>query len=350
MKMRAFWMLGLALLLAGGSVFLARNWLESQVKPVVIAQPKPEIEVAKVVVAGAPLRFGNAIRREHLRLIEWPAKALPEGAFTSIEQVLDGENDRYALRPIEVNEPVLSSKISGPGQRAILSSIIDKDMRAMTIRVNDVVGVAGFVLPGDHVDIMLTRKKSGQLITDIFLQRVKVLGIGSDANDTRTKPGVTKNVTFEVTPTQVQKLILAQKVGSLSLSLRNMTNANAVEPKRVTMRDLEYFEANLPEEVEEPTVFASEDILEPAPQPEPKTVAAVVEKPRQVVKSVAVVKKKDPLSAVRIVRALKASSVEVPKEKGGAFSNLRSVQSTSSSGSSSAGSNTSAFEPVNLAE
>ena len=113
-------------------------------------------------------------------------------------------------RPIETNEPVLKSKVSGFGGRAILSSMIAPDMRAMTIRINDVSGVAGFVLPGDHVDIILIRDFGGSPVTDILLQNIKVLGIDQDANQNRQQPGVVRAVTFEVTPTQSQKLVLAQ--------------------------------------------------------------------------------------------------------------------------------------------
>ena len=129
MKMRAFWMLAVALLLAGGSVYLARNWLENQVQPVIVQeQAAPEIPLTKVVVAGTPLQFGNVIRREHLRLVDWPASTLPPGSFTSFEEILGDEEDRVALRPIETNEPVLKSKISGFGGRAILSSMIAPDL------------------------------------------------------------------------------------------------------------------------------------------------------------------------------------------------------------------------------
>ena len=208
---------------------------------------------------------------------------------------------------------MLKSKSSGYGERAILSSIINKNMRAMAIRVNDIAGVAGFVLPGDHVDINLTRSakggKKGALMTDIMLQRIKVLGIGQDANDTRSKPGVVKAVTVEVTPTQAQKLILAAQLGSLSLSLRNITNAEAVAPKRVTERDLDFGEANLPNEVE-PSLFAS--VGESTPEPKPLVMKQkIVKQPISVVST----SRKDPFSAVRIVRALKASKVEVPIEK-----------------------------------
>lgn len=308
MKMRAVWMLGLALLLAGASVYLARNWLENQVQPVIVNKA-PEIEITKIVVAGAPLRFGNAVRREHLRLADWPAGALPEGAFTSVDELLDGEKDRVVLRPMEINEPILKTKVSGFGGRAILSSVIDEKMRATTIRVNDVLGVAGFVLPGDHVDVMLTRDLSkGNPITDILFQNVKVLGIDQDANDEREAPGVVRAVTLEVTPEQGQKLVLAQKVGTLSLALRHLTDADAVATRTITVKDLRIGEANLPPE---PELAKLEDEGAKAAK-KAKTSKIVTRKTR--------VAKKKAISAVRIVRALKSTSYEVQAEKGTAFS------------------------------
>ena len=239
MRLRAFWMLAIALVLAGGAVFLAQNWLENQVQPVIVQEQKaPEIPLTKVVVAGTALNFGNAIRREHLRLVDWPAATVPPGAFAAFEDVLSEEDERIALRPIEPNEPILRSKISGFGGRAILSSLVAPNMRAMTISINDITGVAGFVLPGDHVDILLTRERGGSPVTDIFLQNIKVLGIGQDANQNRQEPGVVRAITFEVTPTQAQKLVLSSQVGTLSLALRHTTNVDAVQPETIGVRDL----------------------------------------------------------------------------------------------------------------
>jgi pilus assembly protein CpaB len=237
--MRAFWMLGLALILAGAAVFLAQNWLQSQKPQIVEVPAEPQVQMATVVVAATPLYFGNTVRAEHLREIEWPAGAVPPGSFTSVDDVIGTENKRrVALRAIEINEPLLKSKISGFGGRASLSTILAPEMRASTIRVNDINGVAGFVLPGDHVDIMLTRDAggTGNLLTDVLLQNVKVLAIDQDANEARAQPAVVKAVTLEVTPVQAQKLVLAQRLGQLSLSLRNITNAVAEKPKTVTLR------------------------------------------------------------------------------------------------------------------
>ncbi len=300
MRMRAFWMLGLALMLAGAAVFLAQNWLQSQKPQIVEVPAEPQVQMATVVVAATPLYFGNTVRREHLRAIEWPAGAVPPGSFSTIEELIGDESERrVALRAIEINEPMLKTKISGFGGRASLSTILAPEMRASTIRVNDINGVAGFVLPGDHVDIMLTRSAGGgndsNLLTDILLQNVKVLAIDQDANEDRAQPAVVKAVTLEVTPVQAQKLVLAQRLGQLSLALRNITNSVAEKPKTVTLRDLKVGEVN--------------QSIGESPKPVERTV--VVKKTPK--------KKKEGLS-VRIVRGLASTKYEVQPERRPLFS------------------------------
>ena len=185
-------------------------------------EAQPQIALTKVVVASTTLYFGNTIRSEHVRLVDWPADVLPPGSFQSVDELLGDAEERVVLRGMEVNEPVLKNKVSGFGGRASLSSVIAPEMRAVTIRVNDVNGVAGFVLPGDHVDILLTRDRTGgksrnggsaNLITDVMLQNVKVLGIDQQASEQVDKPSVVKAVTMEATQFQAQKLVLAQQVG-----------------------------------------------------------------------------------------------------------------------------------------
>ena len=293
MKGRAIAMLGLAVVLAGAAVFLARNWIQEQARPVVMHQAIPETTVT-VVVAKDRLTFGTPVRREQLRLVKWPADAVPEGAFTSIDAVVGGKDERVVLRAIEVNEPVLENKLSGFGGKASLAAILTPDMRAVTIRVNDVAGVAGFVLPGDRVDVLLTRDRTGgaggglatNLITDVLLQNVKVLGIDQDANQEKDKPSVAKAVTLEVSPQQAQKLALASQIGSLSLMLRNLADANPEMVKTVTTRHLTVGEANDPPKVDQ------------APKKAP-------------VKIIAKKKAEDPMSAVTIVRGTDATSYKV---------------------------------------
>jgi pilus assembly protein CpaB len=181
-------------------------------------QEQPVLQT--VVVATKPLRFGTELADEHLREMPWPSGSLPTGAFEKITDVLTKDGRRAVLSPIEANEPVLSWKISGPGERATLSAVVTEGMRAIAIKINDVLGVAGFVLPGDRVDIMLTRRGGGGGYTDLLLQSVKVLAIDQLADERSDKPDVAKTVTIEVDTEDAQKLTLAQTVGTLSLALR----------------------------------------------------------------------------------------------------------------------------------
>jgi pilus assembly protein CpaB len=203
----------------------------------VAAVKKPtDSGMAHVVVAKVALNFGDHLNPAKLEVVDYPPASVPQGAFSNIQQVIGPDQDRVVLRSIDPNEPVLASKISGLGGRAILSTIIDKDMRAITIRVNDVNGVAGFVQPGDRVDVLLTRNDEHR--TDVLLQNTKVLGIDQQADDKTEKPVVAKAVTLEVTTDDGQKLTLAASVGSLSLALRNYASPDTVQTRGVSLSDL----------------------------------------------------------------------------------------------------------------
>ena len=137
------------------------------------------------------------------------------------------------------NEAVLASKITGPGQRATLSAVLGEGMKAVTIRVNDVEGVAGFVLPGDHVDIVLTRQIDKENATnDVVIENARVLAIDQSADSLSFKPSVVKAVTLEVDVADAQKLALASSVGTLSLLLRKAGEMSAANTRRVTLSDL----------------------------------------------------------------------------------------------------------------
>jgi pilus assembly protein CpaB len=241
MKVRPLIVLALALFLALAAVLLARNWIQGQVTRTAAAPA--QAEVVKLVAANASLKFGDRLAKENLRLIDWPAGSVPEGTFKSLDELL-GPQPRVVLQAIQSNELILVSKVTGPGQRASLSAVITSGMRAMTIRVNDVAGVAGFVLPGDRVDLMLTREiVQNQPITDVLLQNVKVLGIDQRADEQNNKPDVVKAMTIEVTAEQAQKVTLAAQVGSLSLALRDVSNVDLARSKPVTLKDLGITEA-----------------------------------------------------------------------------------------------------------
>lgn len=237
--MRLNTVLGLlvSVLLAAGAVIGVRGYLQDQ-QAALLAQGG--VKASTIVVASQPLRFGRLVEASGLKEVEWPSGNLPEGAFHTIKDVLGETGDpRYVMAAIEKNEPVLSNKITGPGQRATLSATLGEGMKAVSIRVNDVLGVAGFVLPGDRVDVMLTRNgRNDDAFTDVLLQGVKVLAIDQSADERSDKPSVVKTVTFEVSTEEAQKLTLAQTVGSVSLALRNVASASVEQVAPIGIADL----------------------------------------------------------------------------------------------------------------
>jgi pilus assembly protein CpaB len=223
------------------AVFVAQTWLNNQaelrMKNLEASKGKP-VAGRTIVVATKPLRFGTELTQQQLREVPWPQDALPEGAFTKIPELLSG-GKRVVLAPIEINEPVLAVKITGPGQRATLSALVRNGMKAVTIRVNDVDGVGGFVLPGDRVDVVMTRQTDKNSATnDIVLQNARVLAVDQSADERIDKPAVAKAVTLEVDTVGAQKLSLAASVGTLSLMLRKAGEMTADRPRKVTLSDL----------------------------------------------------------------------------------------------------------------
>jgi len=223
------------------AVFVAQAWLNSQaearLKSLEAMKSQP-VGAQTLVVANRQLRFGNELSAAVLREVPWPADALPQGGFKTIDELL-AQGKRVVLTAIEANEPVLASKITGQGQRATLSAVIADNRKAMTIRVNDVAGVAGFVLPGDCVDVMLSRQlDKGQAINDVVLNNVKVLAIDQLADERSDRPSVAKAVTLEVDIAGAQQLALAGQIGTLVLALRRAGHSEATASRPITTADL----------------------------------------------------------------------------------------------------------------
>ena len=222
------------------AVFLAQTWLSNQAEQQMknlAAHKKSAPPARTIVVASRPLRFGDTLGAFSLREVPWPENALPAGVFAKIGELTSGK--RVVLMPIDENEAILASKITGPGQRATLSAMLHDGMKAVTIRVNDVEGVAGFVLPGDHVDVVLTRQRDKELATnDVVIQNAGVLAIDQLADARAEKPSVVKAVTLEVDETDGQKLALASAVGTLSLLLGKAGEATQDSAQQVSLKDL----------------------------------------------------------------------------------------------------------------
>jgi pilus assembly protein CpaB len=234
-------MIGFAVVFGLLAVFIAQVWLNNQADmraKSMRANSKP-VATQTIVVAKKPLRFGTELSAAVLKETPWPDQALPTGAFHKISEILSGGR-RVVLTAIEANEPVLAVKITGAGERATLSALVRKGMKAVTIRVNDVEGVGGFVLPGDRVDVVLTRQiNKGSATTEVVLQDARVLAVDQTADDRVAKAAVAKSVTLEVTTIQAQKVWLAASVGNLSLLLRKAGETERANTRKVTLKDLE---------------------------------------------------------------------------------------------------------------
>ena len=230
----------LAIAMGGIAAFLARNWIAANA-----TVPPP---TGTIVVATVPVAFGTELIGDNVTEIQWASAKMPEGAFAT-RQELFKDGRRVALAPIQRNELILKTKITGPGQRASLSALLEEGKRAVTVRVDEIRGVAGFVLPGDRVDVVLIRNVSGENISDVLMQHVKVLAVDQLVNERQEKPTIAKAVTLELDTNQAQKILLATNLGALSLILRQAGENDQAYAKRVTERDLvrtEFVPATVP--------------------------------------------------------------------------------------------------------
>jgi pilus assembly protein CpaB len=240
MKRQTIIALGIAIILGIVAVFLANTYLTSREKQIAAAEPQGMVRVA---VASLPMAYGAEITPDKVKFVNYPATSLPPGTYRSMAELLPEGKRRVALRPIQVNQPLLSIDLSGEGQNASIAALLPDGMRAATVRINDISGVAGFVKPNDTVDVLITRQAIGgtEQVTDVLLQNIRVIAMGQDASGADNKPAVQRSATLEVTPVDAQKLALGQQLGALSLVLRKPgeeQNIPAVET--VSLNDLRF--------------------------------------------------------------------------------------------------------------
>jgi len=215
------------------AVVMASQWINKQTS----------VSAQKVVIAAVDIDLGSKLTPEMLRLVDWPSGSIPDGAIVD-PQALDG---RVLKTSVLRGEAILESKLAPLGTKAGLSAVVMEGKRAMTVRVNDVIGVAGFALPGNYVDILVnttddakanTKEKVDLSISKIVLEHILVLAVAQEASRDDTKPKVVNAVTLEVTPEQAEKLALARSVGTLSLVLRNQVDPKPVETSGITKQIL----------------------------------------------------------------------------------------------------------------
>ena len=288
-------MLGLAVVLGLMTVYFTRNFIQNQrtVEPAVAVVEQPQAELATVVVAKFPMKFGDEITVDKLSVKSWPADIRPEGSFENISDILGSER-RVVLRSIGTNEPITKEKISGFGSRASLSQVIEEGYRATAIRIDVASSVAGFILPGDRVDVLLTFKpqNSQKKLTNIILQDVRVLAIDQLSDESQGGAIIGSTATLEVKPVDAQKLALASGTGQLGLVLRRITPTDEIE----MVNSKSIYESDL----------------------KPSKGVTVVKKStgKRVYKPVAkVVPPKSPYGDMKITRALKESTEKVLVEE-----------------------------------
>ena len=262
---RAMAVMAVAILFGLTAVVLASRWLHGQ----------PAGAGGRIVVAKVDINLGQRLTPEMLKLVDWPQASQPNGAVTDPEKL----NGRVLKSNVLMGDPISEAKLAPAGTLGGLSALITEGRRAITVRVNDVIGVAGFALPGNFVDIIVSTRKdpapddrSGreQSISKIVLERILVLAVAQEVNRDETKPRVVNAVTLEVTPEQAETLDLARSVGTLSLALRNQVDPQAIKTAGATKLTL------LPE------VTPAAKPAKPAPKP-----AAAVRRPVPAVQKVA---------------------------------------------------------------
>jgi pilus assembly protein CpaB len=278
---RALIVMAVAILFGLTAVGLASRWLLMQ----------PSSNAGRIVVAAGDINLGQRLAPEMFKLADWPADSVPKGAFTD-PQKLSGRVVRSSLL---VGEPVSEAKLAPSGTLGGLSALINEGKRAITVRVNDVIGVAGFALPGNYVDIIVsTQKDPGpngiagreESISKIVLERILVLAVAQEVNRDETKPKVVNAVTLEVTPEQAEQLDLARSVGTLSLALRNQVDPDSAKTAGATKLTL------LP------------GLAGPAPKPAPPKPAVTAPRPAPAIHKVAAPVRRD---CVGVINGLQSS-------------------------------------------
>jgi pilus assembly protein CpaB len=243
MNIRTIATLAVAIVLGLLAVIILNRYLASSQKTQQVAAGGG----APVVVAAVPIPRGTALQPMFLKVVSYPQGSVPAGAFASVSQLSGaGGAQRIALRDLTPDEPILPAEITGPGGRLTLSTVIAPGMQAIAIRSSDVAGVGGFVLPGDRVDVLLTRSLASNSaqsnsVTQIVAENVRVMGVDQSDNEEADKPSVARSITLEVTPAQAQLIALGQSVGAITLSLRHVADAEALAQRATTVAQLGFY-------------------------------------------------------------------------------------------------------------
>lgn len=223
-------MLGVSLTMALGATLLARSWMAERT-----AEDGDGPDGTSVVAAAMEIPYGRTVQAADLRLMELPPEAIPDGSFNHLEDVVG----RVTSQTIYQGEVILERRVAEHLGGSALAAMLEHGKRAMTVRVDDVVGVAGFLLPGNRVDVLSTQRRGGtrEVESETILKNIKVLAVDQTASPERDAPVIVRAVTLEVEPPQAERLVKATQEGKVQLTLRNpldateSANGEVAEPK-----------------------------------------------------------------------------------------------------------------------
>jgi pilus assembly protein CpaB len=244
----------LALVLGLAAAAYAASWLQQQ----------SASNTLQVIVAQRDLQMGTRLQPDMLQTLAWPKAAAIQDPLTTLDQAVG----RVIHMPVLRGEPLLQSKLAPIGEKGGLSSVLAPGQRAVTVKVNEIVGVAGFALPGNFVDVMVnTPDSQNQPVSKIVIERIQVLAVAQDVSTNESKPRVVNAVTLQVSPQQAEQIDLARSVGTLSLVLRSHSDNISVQTAGARKLDL------LPQAAT--VLVAPVAPKRPAPAPRPRAVQPV---------------------------------------------------------------------------
>ncbi len=243
-------MVGLSAVLAMGAATMANSWVQERMNG-----GDAVSEDASVVVAAQSIPFGRQVQATDLRMMKLPPHAVPAGSFTSMDDVIG----RVSSQAIYSGEVVLERRVAEHSGGSALAAVLEPGMRAISVRVDDVAGVAGFLLPGDEVDVVSSKRDGGgsrSIASDTILRRITVLAVDQNASQERDGPVIVRAVTLAVTPGQAERLFEATQEGKVALTLRNPLEKTEEQPETVAVAE----------------VLAPQPVVKPAQQAKPKAV------------------------------------------------------------------------------
>lgn len=218
-KYGAIFALGIAIIFGVLAVFLANRWMTNQVPEEVRTEAKEQIQVTAIVIASTDIQIGTPLTSAVLTTAKWPKANVPKGAFHEIKD-LEG---RVVVAKLVAGTPLLKAELADPGSGAGLVAMIPRGTRAMSIRVDEVIGVAGFILPGTFVDVVHVDTKKKKDVSSIILEKIQVLAIAQEAymDEEGGKAKIVRTVTLLLKPDEATLLALKTRRGSIHLLLRS---------------------------------------------------------------------------------------------------------------------------------